>query len=83
MRPLNSIIKLRWTFWVGPLPQSGDGLETRTGRRYLILQVRGHTLHCQVIAPGEAVPGTCFRWQWNARPGRVTQLGAAGRRYRG
>lgn len=66
-KPLNSLVKLTRAWWDGPEPETGDHLVTPTGRRYLILNVRGKQLHCQVISPEEARTGREWLWKWSAR----------------
>ena len=63
-------------FWTGPAPVAGDGLETSTGRRYLIQRVMVKrdgslkALHCVVLPKGEPVPGTLHPWSWSPRTRR-------------
>ena len=58
-------------WWYGPPPQPGDGLQTSTGRKYLILKVRAAgskmKLDCLVLPKSETVPGTMFGWEWSPR----------------
>ena len=59
---------LRWAFWHGPAAQPGDTLRTRTGRRYLILDVQGRRLDCVVLGPDEVITGGIeFIWTWSKR----------------
>lgn len=55
----------RW--WIGPPPQEGDGLITRTGRKYLILGIRGKRLRCLILPPEETIEGRWFQWTWSPR----------------
>lgn len=65
-------------YWSGPEPEPGDGLETSTGRRYLILRlkfgrpVRGklgrlRALECVVLPPKTPIEGRIFQWTWSSR----------------
>jgi hypothetical protein len=61
-------VTLTWLWWDGPLPAAGDSLRTRTGRRYLILDVRGRRLDCVVLGPDEVITGGIeFEWTWGKR----------------
>jgi len=73
-------VKLTVRWWKGRLPRAGDGLETSTGRRYLILKVvrrkndgyrrpacRIAVLECLVLPKGEPISGRVFDWQWAQR----------------
>ena len=77
MKPPWSRTVLTVNFWTGPEPQSGDGLETSTGRRYLILRVaRKRTgelraLECLVLPKNEPIPGRGFEWAWSPRRRRA------------
>ncbi len=77
MKPPWSRTVLTVNFWTGPEPQSGDGLETSTGRRYLILRVaRKRTgelraLECLVLPKNEPIPGRVFEWAWSPRRRRA------------
>lgn len=66
-KPLWSTVTLRYTSWDGPEPQPGDVLQTSTGRRYEIREVRGKQLLCQVIPADTVVEGRLFWWRWNGR----------------
>lgn len=65
--------KLTVNFWDGPEPQPGDGLETSTGRRYLILALKRRrdgslrALECIVLPASESVSGRLFSWSWSPR----------------
>lgn len=59
--------KLTRLWWHGAEPVPGDGLQTKTGRRYLILDVRGRTLDCLVLNKDEPIAGTVFEWEWGKR----------------
>lgn len=60
-------------FWTGIDPNPGDGLETSTGRRYLILRVKRSSenkiraLECLVLPKGEPIEGRLFSWVWSPR----------------
>jgi len=60
-------VKLSVLFWHGDKPVAGDELQTRTGRRYQILEVREKALHCMVLPPDEPVQGKVFIWEWASR----------------
>jgi hypothetical protein len=68
-------------FWTATEPSPGDGLETSTGRRYLILRLKFgrprnarlgplRALECLVLPKGEPIEGTVFRWLWSPRKRR-------------
>ncbi len=60
--------RLRVTWWDGPEPEAGDELETRTGRRYLIVRVLARSLDCLVVPrDAPAAAGRVFRWEWTRR----------------
>jgi len=69
------VLSVKW--WEGPDPKEGDGLETSTGRRYLILGVRLNrygimsALECIVLPKGETIDGEVFQWRWSKRGRRV------------
>lgn len=60
-------------FWAATKPEPGDGLETTTGRRYLIQSIKWKpdgspkALHCIVLPKGEPIEGTVHAWLWSAR----------------
>lgn len=53
--------------WFGEEPEPGDVLRTRTGRQYLILEVRGRRLFCCVVGPDHVIEGKLFKWEWARR----------------
>lgn len=58
-------VKLRVAF--GEVPLAETVLCLSSGRRYWVLCVRGKTLHCRVMAPGEEVPAhavAVLPWFW-------------------
>lgn len=64
-------------FWHGKPPAIGDGLETSTGRRYLIYAIHhkrdGTTLRaleCVVLPKGDPIDGKIHPWQWSPRRSR-------------
>lgn len=69
MKRIGEPVVLRRIWWNGPEPVSGDTLRTRTGRRYLILEVEGKRLDCVVIAPDHvSAEGSLeFNWTWGQR----------------
>lgn len=62
-------LTLRRVSWIGPDPLPGDWLQTTTGRRYQVINVRGTILHCRVLPPeAEPEPGVrIFNWFWANR----------------
>jgi hypothetical protein len=54
----------------GDPPEPGDILETRTGRRYLILEVRGRRLACVVVDGQATTTGRILTWAWAGRQRR-------------
>lgn len=54
-------VKLRRDF--GPEIRVGDVLQTRTGRQYLVREVRGRVLHCVVVKGMQA----SMQWTWSKR----------------
>ena len=42
--------KLTCLWWDGIPPEAGDCLRTTTGRTYQILEIKGKSLHCVVLA---------------------------------
>lgn len=70
VRKVGEAVKLR-VAW-GDVPLAGDGLWLRSGRRYLVREVRGKTLHCTVLPPlPEPVElpkgGRWISWAWAPR----------------
>jgi hypothetical protein len=64
-----------------PMPSVGDGLQFKTGGRYLVISVKGRSLRCLVLprgAPGLAdlegvhlpAGGRWWEWHWAKRPRR-------------
>lgn len=54
-------------------PEEGDVLETRTGRRYLIVERRPVGEHrarysCVVMDPADPYPPGAVRWSWEWTP---------------
>ena len=49
------------------LPEVGDELRTPTGRRYQVLNVRGHQMTCLVLPADAAVQGRVLEWFWVGR----------------
>lgn len=64
-------VKLRVSF--GDVPDFGDILQMRTGRRYQVIGVRGRQLQCLVL-PVDADTGDArvLEWQWASRDHRVS-----------
>ena len=62
-------------YWDGAHPVPGDGLETGTGRRYMIQAVKLRekgartvgTLECVVLPKDESIPGVLHTWSWSPR----------------
>lgn len=67
MKKVGEPVTLTVHWWNGPLPQTGDALRTRTGRRYLILEVRSNKLDCVVLSSNAQVEGHEFQWTWRKR----------------
>lgn len=65
MKPAWAQVKLRVAF--GDIPEAGTELRMRTGRRYLVVGVRGKTLTCLVLPPDEPVDGPVWDWQWASK----------------
>ena len=65
-------VKLR-VAW-GDVPEPGDVLALRTGRRYQVLKVRGRALHCIVLPPDHRLKrGTrVVPWRWAPRRRKAT-----------
>ncbi len=63
-------VTLTRIWWDGPEPRPGDGLVTKTGRKYLILEVKGKRLHCMVLPKEETIDGRTFEWTWAERKRR-------------
>lgn len=63
-----SQVKLRVAF--GDVPEVGDELRMRTGRRYQVIGVRGRGLTCLVLPPDAEVQGRVIEWQWAKRKAR-------------
>lgn len=76
-------VKLSVHWWEGEHPVAGHGLETSSGRRYLIQRVLygraiGETkgplraLECVVLPKDDnQVPGQLFPWRWSPRHRRA------------
>lgn len=66
-----SQVKLRVTH--GDLPEIGDELRFRSGRRYQVIAIRGRGLVCLVIPMGDTQPieGQVLHWQWAPRNRKV------------
>lgn len=68
MKRPGETVKLRVAF--GEVPPAGVVLQLPSGRRYWLYLVRGKTLYCKVMAPGEEPPNICrgiVQWQWAGR----------------
>lgn len=65
MKPAGAHVKHRVVF--GDVPEPGDELRFRSGRRYLVLTVRGRALMCEVLASSAPVIGRVLPWQWASR----------------
>jgi len=63
-------VTLRVRSWIGPQPEGGDELRTRTGRRYQILEVKDRLLVCMVLPSDAEVQGRIFEWEWGKRTKR-------------
>jgi hypothetical protein len=56
----------------GDVPPFGSELVTMTGRRYLVVRVRGRQMRCLVLRPDDPPGDPVLDWFWAGR----------GRRYR-
>jgi len=70
MKQIGEKVKLRLAW--GESPEAFDLLETRAGRRYLVLEVRGKTVECLVVGPDAMTTGRRWDWQWETRKRRIT-----------
>lgn len=52
------------------MPEVGDELRFRNGRRYQVLEIRGRGLRCLVLPPEAEVQGTVHEWHWSPRQRR-------------
>jgi hypothetical protein len=64
-RPAWSQLRLR-VAW-GDVPEVGDELRMRTGRRYQVIGVNGRALRVLVLPPDAEVQGRVIPWQWASR----------------
>jgi hypothetical protein len=54
--------------WNGAEPcELGDELITRTGRRYLVLGIKGKQFSCMVLPPDAKVESSQWLLTWNSR----------------
>jgi len=58
-------VKLR-VCW-GDVPEVGDELRFKTGRRYQVIGVKGRGLQCLVLPPDAPVQGRVLEWEWASR----------------
>lgn len=76
MKAAGEHVRLRVAF--GEVPPAGVVLQLPTGRRYWVFYASGKTLHCRVMASGEAIPTICrgvIPWRWAGR-GRSKRVGS-------
>ena len=67
-RRVGEQVRLRRLWWDGPEPTAGDELRTRSGRRYLVCEVRGKTIVCRVLPlDAEQLAGRVWHWEWANR----------------
>jgi len=61
-------VKFRVSRWHDVVPEAGDELLTRTGRRYLVLSATEKSVTCLVL-PKDSAPATgkVFWWMWDSR----------------
>lgn len=64
-KPPWSTVKQR-VVW-GDMPEIGDELVFRSGRRYQVISINGKTIRCLVLPPGAEVQGRQLEWQWAKR----------------
>lgn len=57
-----SQVKLRVSW--GEIPDVGDELRFRTGRRYQVISVKGRSLRCLVLPADAPVQGRVLDWMW-------------------
>jgi len=67
MKGLHDRITLTRISWNAQEPVPGDALVTRTGRKYLIMDVNAKKLSCMVVSKDEQIYGTTFEWHWAPR----------------
>jgi len=48
----------------GEVPEVGDELLLKSGRRYQVIEVRGKTLYVLVLPDDAPVQGTVIEWRW-------------------
>jgi hypothetical protein len=58
-------VKLRVSH--GDVPEFGDVLEMRTGRRYQVIGVKRRALTCIVLPPKAEIEDRVIPWQWTPR----------------
>lgn len=58
-------VKLRCCW--GDVPDVGDELHFKTGRRYQVIGVKGRALQCLVLPADAPVQGRVLAWQWASR----------------
>jgi hypothetical protein len=62
-----------------PLPEPGDEMRTRTGRRYQILKITPKSVTCLVLPRDAEVQGKVWIWEWNSGGRRRNERGERGR----
>lgn len=64
-------VKLRVAY--GEVPDFGDILQMKTGRRYQVVGVRGKQLQCLVLPPeAETGDAKVCEWEWSSRDKKKT-----------
>lgn len=72
-RPPGALVVLE-PWWSGEGPEPGDVLESRTGRRWQLLEIDTalgrRRFRCRVMAPEEPHPAGAvrFAWSWAPKP---------------
>ena len=70
-KPIGEFVRLTVKWWDGIPPRPGDGLVTKTGRRYLILAISKAALTCAVVGADHPFKGCVWKWQWASRRRRT------------
>lgn len=70
MKAIGDTVKLRYRTEWGDPPGVDDVLVTRTGRCYLIREVRGRVHRCTVVPADVTTPGRRFSLVWDKRRAR-------------
>lgn len=60
-------LRVSWATSGPPAVVPGDEFKTSTGRRYLVLRIRGKQHHCLVLPDDAPVEGRQWCLTWNCR----------------